>query len=69
MNPTDQSIHKGVAILTGDPKKAIIALSIPVIIAMLLQSVYHLVDAIWVAGLGEEALAENAFRNKGSSEN
>ena len=61
MNPTDQSIHKGVSILTGDPKKAIIALSIPVIIAMLLQSIYNLVDAIWVAGLGEDALAAVGF--------
>ncbi len=61
MNPIDQSIHKGVSILTGDPKKAIIALSIPVIIAMLLQSIYNLIDAIWVAGLGEDALAAVGF--------
>lgn len=61
MNPTDQPSHRGVSILTGDPKKAIIALSIPVIIAMLLQSIYNLVDAIWVAGLGGDALAAVGF--------
>ena len=47
----------GVALLTGDPKRAILKLSIPMIAAMLLMSTYNLVDAIWVAGLGSDALA------------
>lgn len=61
MQTTDSAMHRGVSILTGDPKEAIIRLSIPVIIAMLLQSVYNLVDAIWVAGLGDDALAAVGF--------
>lgn len=61
MHDTNPSPHSGIGILTGDPKKAIITLSIPVIIAMFLQSVYNLVDAIWVAGLGEGALAAVGF--------
>ncbi|WFN34028.1 MATE family efflux transporter [Methanogenium sp. S4BF] len=52
---------KGVSILTGDPKRAIIKLSGPMIIAMLLMSVYNIVDAIWVAGLGPDALAAIGF--------
>ncbi|HCF38376.1 MAG TPA: MATE family efflux transporter [Thermosipho africanus] len=48
---------KGVRILQGDPKKAIIKLSIPMIFAMLVQTLYNLVDGIWVAGLGPESLA------------
>ncbi len=48
---------KGVDTLLGDPKKAIIKLSIPMIIAMSVQTVYNLVDALWVSGLGADALA------------
>jgi putative MATE family efflux protein len=52
---------EGVAILTGDPKKAIVALSVPMIIAMLLMSSYNVVNAIWVVGLGSDALAAVGF--------
>ena len=48
---------KGVQLLLGDPKKAIIRLSIPMMIGMLVQTIYNLADAIWVAGLGSEELA------------
>jgi len=52
---------KGVETLLGDPKKAIVKLSIPIILAMSVNSVYNLVDAIWVAGLGADALAAVGF--------
>lgn len=52
---------RGVNLITGDPKKAIIKLSGPMIVAMLLQTAYNLVNAIWVAGLGGEALAAVGF--------
>ena len=48
---------KGVQILRGDPKKAIIKLSIPMMIGMSVQTVYNLADGIWVSGLGPNALA------------
>jgi putative MATE family efflux protein len=51
----------GVALITGDPKRAILKLSVPMIAAMLLLSTYNLVDAIWVAGLGSDALAAVGF--------
>jgi len=51
----------GVALLTGDPKKAIVKLSGPMIVVMLLMSTYNLVNAIWVAGLGPDALAAVGF--------
>lgn len=56
-----QETTRGISILTGDPKRAIIKLSGPMIIAMLLMSVYNIVDAIWVAGLGPDALAAIGF--------
>jgi putative MATE family efflux protein len=51
----------GVSILTGDPKRAILKLSGPMIVAMLLLSIYNLIDAVWVAGLGSDALAAVGF--------
>lgn len=51
----------GIALLMGDPKKAIIKLSGPMIIAMFLMSTYNIVNAIWVAGLGSDALAAVGF--------
>jgi len=51
----------GVKILSGDPKKAIIKLSVPMIVAMSVQTVYQLVDTYWVSGLGADALAAMGF--------
>jgi len=48
---------KGVKILRGNPKKAIIKLSIPMMIGMSVQTIYNLADGIWVSGLGPNALA------------
>ncbi len=52
---------KGVKTLLGDPKKAIIKLAIPMIIAMGVQTIYNLTDAIWVSGLGTNALSAVGF--------
>ncbi len=54
---TQETITKGVKTLRGDPKKAILKLSGPMMIAMFVQGMYNLVDAIWVSGLGPDALA------------
>uniref|UniRef100_A0A7C4Y964 MATE family efflux transporter n=1 Tax=candidate division WOR-3 bacterium TaxID=2052148 RepID=A0A7C4Y964_UNCW3 len=53
----NEEYTKGVKILLGDPKKAILKLSGPMVIAMLTQSLYNLADAIWVSGIGTDALA------------
>jgi putative MATE family efflux protein len=52
---------EGIALLMGDPKKAIIKLSGPMIAAMFLMSTYNIVNAVWVAGLGSDALAAVGF--------
>lgn len=44
----------GVKTLLGDPKKAIIKLAIPMIIAMFIQTLYNFVDALWVSGFGSD---------------
>jgi len=52
-----ENITPGVKTLLGDPRRAIVKLSVPMIIGMLVQTFYNLVDGIWVAGLGSDALA------------
>jgi len=52
---------KGVQTLLGNPKKAIIKLSIPMIVAMSAHTIYNFVDALWVSGLGPDALSAVGF--------
>jgi len=52
---------EGVATILGDPKKALLKLSGPMIIALLISSLYSLIDGVWVAGLGDNALAAIGF--------
>lgn len=52
---------EGIALLMGDPKRAVLKLAWPMIAAMLLMSTYNIVNAIWVAGLGSDALAAVGF--------
>jgi len=63
MNEDDQQekATAGVRTLLGNPRSAILKLSVPMIIAMSVQTVYNLVDAIWVSGLGADALAAIGF--------
>ena len=50
-----------VDILLGNPKRALIRMSIPLIISLLISSLYNLIDAAWVSGLGADALAGVGF--------
>ncbi|WP_407424469.1 MATE family efflux transporter [Methanobrevibacter sp.] len=52
---------KNIEMITGDPKKAIVKLAIPMMISMLLIMLYNIADSIWVAGLGGDALAAIGF--------
>ncbi len=53
-NKNNDSKTKGVETLLGEPKKAIIKLAVPMIIAMSASTIYNLVDALWVSGFGKE---------------
>ena len=54
MNKESSNGTKGVKTLLGEPKKAVIKLAIPMIIAMSAHTIYNLVDAIWVSGFGQD---------------
>ncbi|MCL2149241.1 MAG: MATE family efflux transporter, partial [Methanomassiliicoccaceae archaeon] len=51
------SATKGVEVMLGDPRKAIVAFSIPIAVALLAQQGNNLVDSFWVTGLGGNAMA------------
>lgn len=52
---------KGVEILNGNPKKAVRKLSVPLMISLILGSLYYIIDAMWVTGLGVDALTAIGF--------
>ena len=55
------SKNENIEIITGDPKRAIRKLSVPMMISMLLIMLYNIADSIWVSGLGPDALAAIGF--------
>jgi putative MATE family efflux protein len=48
---------KGVDVLLGDPKKAVVAFSIPIAVALLAQQGSLFADSVWVTALGGDALS------------
>lgn len=55
--------NSNIELLLGDHKKAIRKLAWPMMVSMFLIMAYNLVDSIWVAGLGADALAAIGFIN------
>jgi len=54
----DESVKtKEVEMLLGNPKKAILAMAVPTVVALTAQAVNNLINAVWVAGLGSDAMA------------
>ncbi len=56
-----KSQTSGVKTLLGDPKKAVIRLSIPMIVAMAIQTIYNLVDGFFVSTISHDALDAVGF--------
>ncbi|MDO5825271.1 MAG: MATE family efflux transporter [Methanosphaera sp.] len=53
--------NKNVEIMRGNPEYAVKKLAIPIMISMLLTASYNIIDGIWVAGLGQAAIAGIGF--------
>ena len=51
----------GVDVMLQNPKKALVKMSLPLIVSLLITSFYNLIDAAWVSGLGADALAGVGF--------
>ena len=54
-------LSNNVDLMLQNPKKALISMSVPLIISLLITSLYNLIDAAWVSGLGADALAGVGF--------
>lgn len=57
MTETEGGMTKDVEIMLGNPKKAIIAMAVPVMIANFIQSINNVVDTVWLTSIGVEAQA------------
>ena len=57
----DFMANKNVELMRGEPEIAVRKLAIPIMISMLLTASYNIVDGIWVAGLGQAAIAGIGF--------
>ena len=53
--------NDNVELMRGAPEIAVRKLAIPIMISMLLTASYNIVDGIWVAGLGQAAIAGIGF--------
>jgi len=53
--------ENNVDVLLGNPKRALVRMSIPLIISLLISSLYNLIDAMWVSSIGADALAGVGF--------
>ena len=53
--------NKNVELMRGEPERAVKKLAIPIMISMILTALYNIVDGIWVAGLGQTAIAGIGF--------
>ncbi len=63
---SNNSKTKGVETLLGEPKKAVIKLAVPMIIAMSATTIYNFVDALWVSGFGQEFFTSNTVVEVGT---
>lgn len=57
MSETAEQSQKNVDVMLGNPKKALIAMAVPVMIANLIQSINNLIDTVWLTSLGVNAQA------------
>ena len=53
--------NKNVELMLGKPETAVRKLAIPIMISMLITTLYNIIDGIWVAGLGQDAIAGIGF--------
>ena len=53
--------NDNVELMRGEPEIAVRKLAIPIMFSMILTASYNIVDGIWVAGLGQAAIAGIGF--------
>lgn len=58
---TEEKTNKNVELMRGNPEIAVKKLAIPIMISMIITALYNIIDGIWVAGLGQAAIAGIGF--------
>ena len=53
----EAQLTKDAKVMLGDPKKALIAMAIPIVISNLIQSANNIIDTIWLTSIGVDAQA------------
>lgn len=53
--------NDNVELMRGEPEIAVKKLAIPIMISMLLTASYNIIDGVWIAGLGQAAIAGVGF--------
>lgn len=53
--------NENVELMRGEPEIAVRKLAIPIMISMLLTASYNIIDGVWIAGLGQAAIAGVGF--------
>ena len=61
MENTERNETHGVNLLRGNPKEAVKKLALPLMLSMMVISLYNIIDSFWVAGLGADQLAAVGF--------
>ena len=61
MNTVEREKTEGVDLLRGNPIIALKKLSIPLIVSMMIISLYNIIDSFWIAGLGASQLTAVGF--------
>lgn len=53
--------EEDIDLIINHPKKAVVKLSLPIIISFMFTMLYYIIDSIWVSGIGPNALAALGF--------
>lgn len=53
--------NKNIELIRGEPEKAILKFAIPIIITMLITSLYNIIDAFWITRISSESIAGLGF--------
>lgn len=49
--------NENIELLRSNPKNSLLKLAIPIMVTMIVTSLYNVIDGVWIAGLGKNAIA------------
>ncbi|MCQ2071454.1 MAG: MATE family efflux transporter, partial [archaeon] len=55
------SAERNIDVLLGDPRKAVLAMAIPIMVSLFVAEINTVVDRAWCSGMGSDPLAAVAI--------